>query len=80
MQGCVRYSDRVDPRYGSVRITEATTNRVFPRICSEKLPAGRARGLRHPESGVFVLDVVYILGILAVFVVVGLIAKGVEKL
>jgi len=27
-----------------------------------------------------VLDVVYILGIIAVFVVVGLIAKGVEKL
>ncbi|MGW9629448.1 hypothetical protein ACWGST_02000 [Agromyces sp. NPDC055520] len=33
-----------------------------------------------PEPGVFVLDVVYILGIIAVFVLVGLIARGVEKL
>lgn len=40
----------------------------------------RPCGPRHPESGVFVLDVVYILGIIAVFVVVGLIARGVEKL
>ncbi|MFB6612369.1 hypothetical protein ACFCVO_18750 [Agromyces sp. NPDC056379] len=44
------------------------------------LPACRACGSRHRESGVFVLDVVYILGIIAVFVLVGLIARGVEKL
>ncbi|WP_156891233.1 hypothetical protein [Agromyces subbeticus] len=44
------------------------------------LPARRARGSRHLNSGVFVLDVVYILGIIAVFVLVGLIARGVEKL
>ncbi|MFB9307691.1 hypothetical protein BJY17_002837 [Agromyces hippuratus] len=40
--------------------------------------ATAARGT--PEPGVFVLDVVYILGIIAVFVLVGLIARGVEKL
>ena len=40
--------------------------------------ASAARGI--PEPGVLVLDVVYILGIIAVFVVVGLIARGVEKL
>ena len=44
------------------------------------LPAGRTRCLRHPIHGVSVLDVVYILGIIAVFVLVGLIARGVEKL
>jgi hypothetical protein len=63
-----------------VRITIAATSWVFARICSETLPAGSARDLRHPNHGVSVLDVVYILGIIAVFVVVGLIARGVEKL
>jgi hypothetical protein len=63
-----------------MRITSAATSWVFPRICSEMLPAGRARDPRHPNHGVSVLDVVYILGIIAVFVVVALVAKGVEKL
>lgn len=63
-----------------MRIAETAATRVFPRICSEVLPACRARGLRHPNPGVSVLDVVYILGIIAVFVVVALVAKGVEKL
>ncbi|WP_157432209.1 hypothetical protein [Agromyces italicus] len=40
----------------------------------------RPCGPRNPEPGVSVLDVVYILGIIAVFVVIGLIARGVEKL
>jgi hypothetical protein len=53
---------------------------VLHRRCSETLSARRARGPRHPIPGVIVLDVVYILGIIAVFVVVGLIARGVEKL
>lgn len=44
--------------------------------CPPAAPAVRAPF----ESGVFVLDVVYILGIIAVFVLVGLIARGVEKL
>jgi hypothetical protein len=44
------------------------------------LPARSARGPRHPDPGVLVLDVVYILGIIAVFALVGLIARGVEKL
>ena len=63
-----------------MRIAETAATRVFPRICSEMLPARRARGLRHANPGVSVLDVVYILGIIAVFVLLGLIAKGVEKL
>ncbi|MFC9560687.1 hypothetical protein [Agromyces sp. NPDC056965] len=63
-----------------MRIGAAASARVLHRRCSELLPACRACGSRHRESGVFVLDVVYILGIIAVFVLVGLIARGVEKL
>lgn len=44
------------------------------------LPACRVRGVRHPNHGVFVLDVVYLLGILTVFIVLALVAKGVERL
>ena len=40
--------------------------------------ASAARGTRIP--GVLVLDLIYVAAIIAVFVVVGLIAKGVEKL
>ena len=50
------------------------------RGAADPLPTCRARGSCPSESGVFVLDVVYILGIIAVFVLVGLIARGVEKL
>jgi hypothetical protein len=53
---------------------------VLPRICSEVLPARRARDPRHPNPGVSVLDVVFLLGIIAVFALIGLIARGVEKL
>jgi hypothetical protein len=35
---------------------------------------------RHPSSGVIVLDLVYAAVIALTFVIVGLIAKGVEKL
>jgi hypothetical protein len=40
----------------------------------------RTRPAASETHGVSVLDVVYILGIIAVFVLLGLIAKGVEKL
>ena len=40
--------------------------------------ASAARGPAFP--GVLVLDLIYVAAIIAVFVVVGLIAKGVEKL
>ena len=63
-----------------MRIGAGASVRVLHLQCSEMLPAGRTRGLRHPIHGVSVLDVVYILGIIAVFVLVGLIARGVEKL
>ncbi|AWB94501.1 hypothetical protein DCE93_01450 [Agromyces badenianii] len=63
-----------------MRIGAEASVRVLHRRCSELLPARRARGRGICESGVFVLDVVYLLGIIAVFVLVGLIARGVEKL
>ena len=43
------------------------------------LPARRVRGRRSRIPGVLVLDLIYV-AVIAVFVVVGLIAKGVEKL
>ena len=55
--------------------------RVLPRSCSRE--AARRRVTRPAASripGVFVLDLIYVAAIIAVFVVVGLIAKGVEKL
>lgn len=63
-----------------MRIGAGASAGVLHHRCSETLPARRHRGLRHPNHGVFVLDVVYLLGIIAVFVLVGLIARGVEKL
>ncbi|HEY9365355.1 MAG TPA: hypothetical protein VIP55_01860 [Agromyces sp.] len=66
-----------------MRIGAEASARVLHRLCrssSSNRPASRACGSRPRESGVFVLDVVYILGIIAVFVLVGLIARGVEKL
>jgi len=47
---------------------------------SRTLPARRDRGQRTCIPGVLVLDLIYVAAIIAVFVVVGLIAKGVEKL
>jgi len=47
---------------------------------SRTLPARRARGRRTCIPGVLVLDLIYVAAIIAVFVVVGIIAKGVEKL
>jgi hypothetical protein len=44
------------------------------------LPAHRARGSRSCIPGVLVLDLISVAAVIAVFVVVGLIAKGVEKL
>ncbi|WP_158261909.1 hypothetical protein [Labedella gwakjiensis] len=39
----------------------------------------RDRAISSPE-GATVLDIVYVLGIIAVFVLVGLVGRGVEKL
>jgi hypothetical protein len=63
-----------------VRILAAASARVFHRRCSATLPARRARGSRSCIPGVLVLDLIYVAAIIAVFVVVGIIAKGVEKL
>ena len=64
---------REDRRRGIRRVLHRMVQRNAARL-------PRPCGPRHPESGVLVLDVIYILGIIAVFVVVGLIARGVEKL
>ena len=63
-----------------MRIGSAASARVLHRNAANRCASAAPCGPRHPESGVSVLDVVYILGIIAVFVVVGLIARGVEKL
>lgn len=63
-----------------MRIGLAASARVLHRMRSRHCPpaASAARGPAFP--GVLVLDLIYIVAIVAVFVVVGLIAKGVEKL
>lgn len=43
------------------------------------MPRASARG-RTSQQESFVLDVIYVLATLAIFAVVGLVAKGVEKL
>jgi hypothetical protein len=48
--------------------------------CSDALPARRARRRGIRPSGGIVLDLVYVAVIALTFVIVGLIAKGVEKL
>ena len=63
-----------------MRIGPAASGEVLHQGCSAgALPAAAGAG-RIPNPGVSVLDIVTLLGILAVFAVVGLIAKGVEKL
>jgi hypothetical protein len=54
---------------------------VLHRRRSTSLPARRAlRPAASAGSGVSVPDVVTLLGVIAVFALIGLIAKGVEKL
>jgi hypothetical protein len=48
--------------------------------CSDALPARRARRGGIRPSGGIVLDLVYVAVIALTFVIVGLIAKGVERL
>ncbi|WP_235508210.1 hypothetical protein [Agromyces sp. Soil535] len=63
-----------------MRITAGASARVLHRMRSRTLPARCARGRRTCIPGVLVLDLIYVAAIIAVFVVVGIIAKGVEKL
>ena len=65
-----------------MRIGAAASARVLHRMRSRTCPpaAFAARGPRIPFPGVLVLDLIYVIAVIAVFVVVGLIAKGVEKL
>ncbi|MCR2784832.1 MULTISPECIES: hypothetical protein [unclassified Microbacterium] len=49
----------------------------------ELRPVGRAASTRVPDLAnwsLFVLDLVYVLGVIALFVTVGLLGKAVEKL
>jgi len=47
---------------------------------SRTCPPPRSRPAVPAFPGVLVLDLIYVIAVLAVFVVIGLIAKGVEKL
>jgi len=48
-------------------------------LCPPGAP-GLHRARRQPSLGVEVLDIVYLLAVVAVFAVIALVAKGVEKL
>jgi hypothetical protein len=80
-------SGRVRAVFGSgaesLGIREDRPRGIRPGVASDaqsNLPARRARGPRPAFPGVLVLDLIYVIAVIAVFVVVGLIAKGVEKL
>ena len=63
-----------------MRFGPAASARVLHRMRSRTcLPAASAAG-GPAFPGVLVLDLIYVIAVIAVFVVVGLIAKGVEKL
>ena len=84
----IRSTVRVRAAFGSARgplgVREDPARGIRPGVASDaqsNLPARRVRGRRSPHfPGVLVLDLIYAIAIIAVFVVVGLIAKGVEKL
>ena len=84
----IRSTVRVRAAFGSARgplgMREDPARGIHPGVASDaqsNLPARRVRGRRSPHfPGVLVLDLIYAIAIIAVFVVVGLIAKGVEKL
>jgi len=53
---------------------------VFDRIHAPSGPRGSCTEAAESEWSPVVLDIVYALGVIALFVVVGLLAKAVEKL
>ena len=63
-----------------MRIGPAASARVLHRMRSRTCPPAAIAARRTCIPGVLVLDLIYVIAIIAVFVVVGLIAKGVEKL
>lgn len=67
--GFVRTRFRVCSRVSNRSLSPRSGDRISIRTCAHSL---------LKESTL--LDIIYVLGIIAVFVVVGLIARGVEKL
>jgi len=63
-----------------VRIGSGASPRVLHRMRSRICPPAASAACGPAFPGVLVLDLIYVAAIIAVFVVVGLIAKGVEKL
>jgi hypothetical protein len=62
---------------------QGPTEAPRPGVASEPAPSFGARSLAGPPSvrtESLVLDVVYVLGVIVLFAVVGLVAKAVEKL
>lgn len=62
----------------SVRTGGSPGPRVWDRVLRH--PGARTPAVRHPSIGPSVLDIAYLAGALALFVIVGLIGKAVEKL
>ena len=63
-----------------MRILPAASARVLHRMRSRTCPPAAIAACGPAFPGVLVLDLIYAIAVIAVFVVVGLIAKGVEKL
>ena len=83
---CGSREDRPRRRMRSVRMRPAPRAQVLHRFCARRRhPRHSSRAACAPRAsrdptGVLVLDVIYLVATVALFALVGLIAKGVEKL
>lgn len=67
-------------RMQSVRAAAGPAERAFDRELRRTSAHGPEPGLVRVRTESLVLDVVYVLGVIVLFVLVGLVAKAVEKL